>query len=79
MTQLRCPKVDLIGRALIEAYRHLEESVISNSGEKAADASTEIARLQELITAHRLICTICKSSAGNGYSRSSSQIVHKKG
>lgn len=76
MPEIRCPQLDLIDRALIEANRPWEESGISDSGNKAAvAASREIARLHELITLHRSACPICKGVLARAVPESRFRIV----
>jgi hypothetical protein len=61
MPDLRCPKLDLLGRALIEAYRRREESLAySVNPEQTAIAEDTIARLHELIAGHRTDCFLCQ-------------------
>jgi hypothetical protein len=75
MPELRCPQLDLIDRALIEAYRW-EESGIPDSASKAAVAANrEIARLHELIRLHRSACPICKGVLARAVPESRFQIV----
>lgn len=76
MPELCCPQLDLIDRALIEAYRPWEESGSPDSGSKAAVAANrEIARLHELITLHRSACPICKGVLARAVPESRFQIV----
>ncbi len=61
MPDLRCPKLDLLGRALIEAYRRREENLAySVDPEQTALAEDKIARLHELIAGHRTDCFLCR-------------------
>ena len=64
MTELHCPQLDLIGSALIEAYRRLEESGTSPHEGETVAANREILRLHELITLHCSICLICRQTPG---------------
>ncbi len=62
MPDLRCPKLDLMGRALIEAYRRREESLARcASPQQTAIAEDTIAELHEIIANHRVDCYLCKT------------------
>lgn len=76
MLELRCPQLDLIDKALIEAYLSWEQSGSPDSGSKAAVAANrEIARLHELITLHRSACPVCRGLLARTIPESRFQIV----
>ena len=75
MPDSRCPQLDLIDRALIEAYRLWEGSGPDSGSKAAVAANREIARLHELITLHRSACPVCRGVLARAVPESRFQIV----
>lgn len=75
MPELRCPQLDLIDRALIEAYRLWEASRRDRGSKAAVAADCEIARLHVLIALHRSACPVCRGVLARSVPESRSQIV----
>ncbi|WP_334267262.1 hypothetical protein [Edaphobacter sp. HDX4] len=63
MHDLRCPKMDILGNRLIEAYRKLSDTeMFADSALNAVQAELDMISAQEQIVAHRQECFLCRTA-----------------
>jgi hypothetical protein len=61
MSDLRCPKMDRLGRQLIDTYRRREELISQQHTLKELSAINEdMERLHQSMSMHRSACVFCK-------------------
>ena len=58
MNSLRCPQLDLLGRELIEAYRHVDDTDIFCFTQNL-DGTDAIATVHRKMADHRRLCFLC--------------------
>lgn len=62
MHELRCPKMDLLGIRLIEAYRRIDDTQISaDSVLDQVEAEIEITAVQQEMGRHSKECSVCQA------------------
>lgn len=62
MHDLRCPKMDILGNRLIEAYRRVSDTeIFVDSASNFVKAQLEMVSVQEEIAIHRQECFLCRT------------------